>query len=322
MGPSGILNQPLAAYPLREELRWLWRNIRGVRKTNPCTIQPLPEEALLNPIRTCLRLGFVGDIMEMRRKSLNITPAVPLFFQDCDYLIGNLEGTITKAGKPRLDAQRHDPSILDTLAGLFPPDRTFLSVANNHAGDFPPAVFRQFLDLLQHRGYHLFGLRTAPCAHIAGCVQVAAASQWSNRPCTEIASLASLTGCSGTPAFRIAYPHWGYELERFPRPEVVQAGGELLQMHDAVLGHHPHFPQPLTAIRQGDTMKLLAFSLGDFCTGLPFKKFQDGMVCKLDIGPGAGGLWQIGAVRWRFTKVSPAGHDAMQLGFVLPTKVQ
>ena len=202
------------------------------------------------------------------------------------------------------------------MAGLFPPDRTFLSVANNHAGDFPPAVFRHSLACLQNRGVHLFGLRAAPCADIAGYVQLSAASLWSNRPCTEIASLASLTKCNGAPAFRIAYPHWGYELEEFPRPEVVHAGRELLQTYDAVLGHHSHVPQPLTAIRQGDAVKLLGFSLGDFCTGLPFKKFQYGIACKLDIGPGADGLWKIGAVRWCFTKVSTDGHNALQLGFV------
>jgi hypothetical protein len=263
-----------------------------------------------------MSLGFVGDIMEMGRKVLTLSHDVRLFFQGCDYLIGNLEGTMTGAGKPSLDAQRHDPSILDTLAGLFPPDRTFLSVANNHAGDFPAAIFRQSLNRLRSNGFHIFGLRQEPFADIADCVRVTAASMWSNRPCGEIAYLGTLGGNGGSPAFRIAYLHWGYELELFPRPEAVRVGQELLRMYGAVVGHHSHVPQPLAAIRYGDTVKLLAFSLGDFCTGMRIKKFQYGTVCKMEIGPGKDGLWRIGAVRWQYTRVSTQGRDAMQMAFV------
>jgi hypothetical protein len=313
--PSNILNNTGSPYSLRESIGWIWRNIRGVRKTNPCGIRPLPNEAVLNSIRPRINLGFVGDIMEMGRKVLTISPDVRLFFQNCDYLIGNMEGTITGVPKSGLDAQRHDPSILDALAGLFPPDRTFLSVANNHAGDFPAAIFRQSLNRLRGNGFNVFGLRQEPFADIADCVRVVAASMWSNRPCGEIAYLGALGGCCRSTAFSIAYPHWGYELELFPRPDVVRAGQDLLGSYGAVFGHHSHSPQPLTAIRYGDTVKLLAFSLGDFCTGLPIKKFRYGIVCKAEMGPGEDGIWRIGAVRWRYTRVSTQGRGAMQIAF-------
>jgi hypothetical protein len=311
-----ILNNSCASYPLRESIGWLWRNISGVRKTNPCGIQALPQEAVLNSIRTRMTLGFVGDIMDMDSKALSISPDVCLFFEDCDYLIGNMEGTITGAGKPRLDAQRHDPSILDALAGLFPPDRTFLSVANNHAGDFPQAIFMQSLDSLRKRGFHVYGLRQAPFADIAGEVRVVAASMWSNRPCGEIAYLDTLGRCYSPTVFNIAYPHWGYELEMFPRREIVRAGGDLLQTYGAVLGHHSHVPQPLAAIPHGDTRQLLAFSLGDFCTGMRIKKFQYGVACKIEIGPGEDGILRIGTVHWRYTRVLPDAHKTMKVVFV------
>jgi hypothetical protein len=303
-----IRNDLCAPYPLWESIKWLWRNVRGVRKANPCGIRPLPQTCVLNAIVTRITVGFVGDIMDMQGKKLHLSPAVQEFFRNCDCLIGNFEATITRAKKTGPAAQVHDPSILDALAELFPPDRTFLSIANNHAGDFPAAIYRDSLHRLRSSGFHVFGLRTAPFADIAGCVRVVTASMWSNRPCGEIAPLASLDECLSAIVFNIAYPHWGYELELFPRPTIVLAGQRLLQTYGAVLGHHSHVPQPLAALQHDDTTKLLAFSLGDFCTGLKIKKFQYGIVCKVEIGPGEDGAWRIGAVRWHYTRVLPDGR--------------
>ncbi len=152
---------------------------------------------------------------------------------------------------------------------------------------------------------------------IAGDVRVVAVSMWSNRPCEEIAYLSTLGRCDNPTAFSIAYPHWGYELEMFPRPEIVRAGGDLLQTYGAVLGHHSHVPQPLTAIRNVDTsQQLLAFSLGNFCTGMRIKKFQYGVACRLDIGPGEDRIWRIGAVRWHYTRVLPDTYKSMKVVFV------
>ena len=303
------------SYPLRESIGWLWRNIFGVRRANPCGILPLPQDVVMNAIHPRIRIGFVGDIMPLGRKVLNISSGVRLFFQDCDYLVGNMEGTITTAVKSRLDAQRHGPSILDALVALFPADRTFLSVANNHAGDFPVTVFRQSVKCLQDHGFHVFGLREEPYAEIDGSVSILGASMWSNRPCREISYLDALGRSNPPGAFCIAYPHWGYELETFPRPEIVQTGGRLLQSYSAVLGHHSHVPQPFTENHQDNTIKLLSYSLGNFCTGIRIKKFQYGTVCKVDIGPGEDKIWHIGAVRWRYTRVRHITAGAMNIAF-------
>jgi hypothetical protein len=310
---SSSRNDLCAPYPLLESIRWLWRNVRGIRKANPCGIRPLPQQCVLNAIVTRVTVGLVGDIMDMHGKKLHISPAVQEFFRNCDCLIGNFEATITRARKTGLAAQVHDLAILDSFAEIFPPNRTFLSVANNHAGDFPQTIFSQSLDSLRKRGVRVFGLRQAPFAVIAGCVRVVAASMWSNHPCGEIAPLASLDECCGAAVFNIANPHWGYELELFPRPAIVHAGERLLQTYDAVLGHHSHVPQPLAALQHGDTAKLLAFSLGDFCVGLNIRKFQSGIVCKIEIGPGEDGAWRIGAVNWRYTRVAPDSPGTMRV---------
>jgi hypothetical protein len=310
---SNIRNDLCAPYPLLETIRWLWRNVRGVRKANPSKILPLPQRFVLNAIVARISIGFVGDIMDMRGKKLHICREVQDFFRNCDCLVGNVEATITNARKTGLIAQVHDPSILDALEELFPADRTFLSVANNHAGDFPQPIFRDSLESLRKRGFHVFGLRQAPFADIIGSVRVVAASMWSNSPCKEIAPFASLDESHAADAFNIAYPHWGYELELFPRAEIVRMGKRLLRTYGAILGHHSHVPQPLAAVQCEDASKLLAFSLGDFCTGLRIKKFQFGIICKMEIGPGETGIWRTGAVSWRYTRVAPESPGTMRV---------
>ena len=152
--------------------------------------------------------------------------------------------------------------------------------------------------------------------HITDRIRVVAASMWSNRPFPEMVSFESLDRYCESDFFNIAFPHWGYELELFPRPAIVQIGRQLLQRYDAIIGHHSHVPQPLTAFESGDTWKLTAFSLGDFCTGLRMKKYQFGIICRMDIGPGKDGLLQAGAVEWRYTKVSSSTSGTMKVSVV------
>jgi hypothetical protein len=315
---QNLLGEP---YHLRETMGWFWRNIRGVKKSNPCGIQSLPQRSVLNTIQPRIKLGFVGDIMDMRQNTLFISPDVQGFLQSCDFVVGNFEATITAAPKPRLSAQSQNVSILDSLARCFPPERTFLSLANNHAGDFPAAVFRASLDLIEQKGFHVFGLVQAPYVDIAGYLRVVAASMWSNRPFPEMAPFESLERYYAKDVFNIAFPHWGYELELFPRPVIVQINRQLLKRYDAVIGHHSHVPQPLTSYRSENTWKLTAFSLGDFCTALRMKKYQFGIICRMDIGPGQDGRPKVGLVEWCYTKVSPLESGAMEVGVVSELRI-
>lgn len=313
---STFQNHIAESYRFRDTVGWIWRTVWGVRKTNPFGIKPLPQQSSLNAIRPRIMVGFVGDIMDMHQKTLHISYEVQEFIRPCDFLFGNFEATITTTRKPGLLAQVHDPSILDSLALLFPPDRTFLSLANNHAGDFPSAIFQESLTTIRQSGFHVFGLSQKPFVDLTENIHVVAASMWSNQPCPDILPFASFCQYREPATFNIAFPHWGYELELFPRAIIVQTGEQLLQKYDALVGHHSHVPQPLTAFNYLDTVKLLAFSLGDFCTGLKIKKYQYGIVCKVEIGPGEDGLWRMGAVEWHYTKVSPDTPKTMKVGFV------
>ena len=255
-------------YGLREEMGWLWRNVMGVNTFNPCRIQPLPQHSRINQIQPRMVLCFIGDIMDMRRHRLIIGADLKEFARPCDFLIGNFEATITDARKTRPAAQRQDPAILDSLVDLFPPCHTALSVANNHAGDFSADIWHHSISLMEQRGFHVFGFNRNVFVDFQDQARIVAASLWSNLPSSDIVPYESLDQYVLPAGFNIAYPHWGFELEQFPRPSTVREGMRLLQHYDALIGHHSHVPQPLISCNMGDSIKLIAFSLGDFCSGL------------------------------------------------------
>jgi len=296
-------------YDFREEMGWLWRNVMGVKAFNPCGIRPLPQHSELNQIQPRMTLCFIGDIMDMRHHRLMIGADLEEFIRPCDFLIGNFEATITHARKPRLAAQRQDPAILDSLANLFPPHRTVLSVANNHTGDFSADILHHSISLMKQKGFHVFGLNRNISIDCESQVRIVAASMWSNIPFSDMIPFQSLDQHVLPAAFNIAYPHWGFEMEYFPRSSTVQEGLRLLNH----IGHHSHVPQPVMRYRVGDSINLIAFSLGDFCTGLKKRNYRHGLVCKLEIGPGNDGHWKIGTVEWRYTEVKPVADKEMRV---------
>jgi hypothetical protein len=304
-------------YNFREEMGWLRRNVTGVKTFNPCRIQALPQHSYLNQIQPQMTLCFIGDIMDMRGNILMIGAGLKAFVRPCDFLIGNFEATITRARKPRLAAQRQDPAILDSLANLFPSHRTVLSLANNHTGDFSADILHHSTSVIKQLGFHVFGLNRNVSVDFKGQARIVAASMWSNFPSADMISFQSLDQHILSDAFNIAYPHWGFELENFPRPSIVQEGVRLLNYYDAIIGHHSHSPQPVMARRVDDDIKLIAFSLGDFCTGLKKREYRHGLVCKIEIGPGNNGRWKIGAVEWRYTEVTSVDDKKMKVDFAV-----
>jgi hypothetical protein len=54
-------------------------------------------------IEPIYRLSFIGDIMDLGHKYLEVSPAVKDFIKDSDFLIGNLEATINGLKKKLAD---------------------------------------------------------------------------------------------------------------------------------------------------------------------------------------------------------------------------
>jgi len=299
-------------YGFSEKLVWLKNNLLGPSKKFKELTDFIPQKSTINEIVPKIRLGFLGDIMGMRRKELEIGPRIKEFFSDCKYLVGNFEGTLIRGeftGKRVFMAQDHTENILSTLETLFPPERFVLTNANNHSGDFGWEVFNRSYELLSERGFKVIGRRDKPSILLDQEINVVSCTKWSNQPRTPyIVYLDEMDGWLNPEAnFNILSPHWGYEMQLYPNSAQIESGQQLLENWDLIVGHHSHCPQPITSYTINNVNKVLAFSLGDFCIGLKMKKYHYGIVVKADIGPDKMGTWKLGELHWKFTQVHVIG---------------
>jgi poly-gamma-glutamate synthesis protein (capsule biosynthesis protein) len=293
-------------YTDRESVRWLVRYMAGSPIKSAGIAPGASSPCVLNEGVTCRhRLAVIGDIMGMRGHRLVIQDALKEFTSDSDCLIGNLEGTITAkraAIWPISFNERHDTAIAETLAGLFPARKTYLCVSNNHAGDFGKEEFSGSIRTLESKGFNVFGWRDKPYIDINDNMRVVSGTMWSNRKCDYLATLETAEDFAKQGAFSLLYPHMGYEFESSPRPEIVRVAKRAVSIFDAVIAHHPHWPQPVMSEKAGPGSRLLAYSLGDFCCGLRKRLWRYGIVMKMEIGQDHAGKWLAGKVEWRPTE--------------------
>src|SRR5881409_1585429 len=158
---SRYFSQP---YPPREALGWMARNLFGPTQRHRHLTAYVPSGTPANAISPRLSVAFIGDIMPLGgTERWRVDPELARFLSGADLLVGNLEGTIVEGRAPRVFlGQRHTPAVLDFLAELFPPARTMLSCANNHAGDFGSRYLERSCDLLQRNGFQVFGTTDRP----------------------------------------------------------------------------------------------------------------------------------------------------------------
>ncbi len=312
--PECRLKKIVSPYNLRETCGWIVRNFSGIRKNRRHFVAGLPHSFVLNENLARVHSAiFIGDIMDMNNRALKIGPDIKEFVAGVDFLVGNFEATITQA-KGAVLAQRHAPQILDALENLFPPQNTYLSVANNHAGDFGKLRFNESLNQIKSRGFNTFGTKFDQYIDIGPKIRVIAGSRWSNQKCAYLGDFNKISEQIETDRFNILYPHWGYELEQFPRPETVGMAKEFLTKFDAIIGHHSHNPQPIVKVAgsPGHPNKLVAYGLGDFCIWETLKHYLYGILLKIEIGEGPKGKLQVGKIEWEYVK-SRAESDKIWL---------
>lgn len=307
-----LRNVIASPYNMRESLCWLAKNITGPSRRNSGIVEPVTSPYILNRIKPQYRLVIVGDILPLGSKHLMIGRRLKDFVSTADYLVGNFEGIITESRRKTYAVavdQRHAPHIIDALEDFFEPRKTYLCTCNNHAGDFGEEEYFKSLMLLESRGFYVFGWNKRPYCDINGEIRIVSGSAWSNRDCNYLFRLEGAGHHVKPAAFNLLYPHFGFELELYPRPETVDFGKKALSKFDALLGHHPHCPQPVTMESVGGINKLLAYSLGDFCFGLKMKKYQYGITMKIEVGQARDKAWLAGRVEWRLTRCKPSGKN-------------
>jgi len=313
---KSILMRPLerlsglpSPYNLVEGLGCLYRESHGPSSRGVQLPYPPNEWTLNEGVTEETVLGFAGDILDTKGLPATIEPDAREFFSNCDAVVANFESIITSLPGHGTSV-RHTPQILDTLERLFPPHSTYLSVANNHAGDYPAEILFDSVHLLENRGFNVFGWIDRPYTEIGKSIRVIGASDWSNASCDSVAMLDD----TKTPvhikqgAFNILFPHWGYELELNPRRSMMRkAKAWVAKGFDAIIAHHGHTPRTIYAVETdtGAPRSLIADSLGDFVCGFAPAWYHFGMVVKAGIGRDHSGRLAIGKLHWEFCETKP-----------------
>ena len=291
-------------YSLKESVGILRRNFKGVNlERNRGIVDPSPRETILHPgDQTVLTVGFIGDIMNIDDKALGYGEQLMEWASSCDLMVGNFEATIhdrkerdgVKWGANQPQAER----IVEDLAEFFDPAKFHLGLANNHSGDYTRSVFERSCAMLRSAGFPLFGMADSPSADIAPELRIVGGTMWSNQNADDMLWLhkpreAGQYKRNG--ALNILYPHWGHELEAWPRPFIVRQAHEFADQYDAVIGHHAHNPQPLE-MRGGVP---IFYGLGDFCFYYNLPTYRYGTICRLEIGrPSPDAPARIRSVAW------------------------
>jgi poly-gamma-glutamate capsule biosynthesis protein CapA/YwtB (metallophosphatase superfamily) len=290
-------------YSFKHGVIFLKNYVTGPSKKYQGSAKFMPNSSLLNKISPKVKLGFIGDIMQMTKYHLEIDPSIKEFFKDIDYLICNFEGVITtKYKRGAIGSQIMAESDLGALKELLPPEKILLSYANNHAGDFGWEEFQKSYKIVKDHGFMVIGRRDEPSILLDKKVNICGVTYLSDQRCFFITRKESYYNKNAK--FNIFLPHWGFELQFYPWPNQVELAKKLLNTWDLIIGHHPHTPQPISIYSTPKGNKGVAYSLGNFCYGVKWKKYHhNGVIAKAEIGPNGENLWQIGQFNWEFIQV-------------------
>jgi len=282
------------------------------------------------------RIGFVGDLMMMRKNNLVFDPDIINFFTGVEIIVGNLEG-IVKLDGHGLFSQAHHPNILPKLQALLTCNAEWLMcLSNNHSIDFGNIHFHDSLTKIDRSPIsYVFGRNDVPNAYYQNPqprINITTATKWSNQHNWDcISEYEDSSVHPGIRAhhlnthFNILYPHWGYENERYVRDSIQDDARAWLtgpnQSWDLIFGHHPHVRQPIMSVptrsaNDAPFHKLVVFSGGNFTSGVHFlraRKHLFGTIMTCDIGPLVAdpSQYAIGDVRWQRTvnvRTTPGGE--------------
>ncbi|MFB6231003.1 MAG: CapA family protein [Salinibacter sp.] len=274
---------PFSPYSLREFVPMVWRRFTGP-PPRPASLDRDLRIRDASPHRT---IGFVGDICPLFGREAQLGEGVRAFLSDCDVVIGNFEGIFSdQAWKPFL--MKHTPDIFEGMERIKPLEDWVVSVANNHATDFGPEALRRTTRRLDRRGIRWLGTADRPRLFLADDLSLTAWTWWLNRPGDGAARYDP--GAPPAPGLHIAFPHWGYEHERQPRPDQTPPDG-----YDLTVGHHTHLPQPL----ERHDGQLVAWSLGNFITGKQLPVLGEGALLRIDLAPSPTGPPELTRARYR-----------------------
>lgn len=223
-----------------------------------------------------MKIALIGDIALFGKNTITDVTYKERFkiikdvFDDCDYIIGNLETPLTFnnrviGGKSAyIKGNPNDVEILSYL-GV-----THVSLANNHMFDFGNQGIEDTLTVLEKNNIDWYGINNKKviiedssskvvlsgyCCYSTngkgmGIVNIFDPSLIENELREDDNSL------------QILSLHWGQEHVHYPNYDHIQVSRKLCKDNNIVIhGHHPHVIQGLEEIDKS----LVAYSLGNFC---------------------------------------------------------
>ncbi|WP_300602003.1 CapA family protein [Niabella sp.] len=268
--------------------------ITGCQNTRPRPAEPVTEQKEPPVEKEQVTITAVGDMMlgsdfpdrhRMPKRSI-LTPLADSLRSD-DFLIGNLEGVITNVAAP----EKKCINPKNCYAFRMPPGSEhyfkeagfdFLSLANNHSGDFGNAGLLQTMALLEKSGIGFAGIKhhqTHTIIHKNGIRYgvIAAGFGWRHLHISHPQQVTTLISqIKDSTDLLIVYFHGGAEgddMDRVLKRKELFHGEDRGDVHafaracvdagaDLVLGSGPHVARGLELYRN----KLIAYSLGNYAT--------------------------------------------------------
>lgn len=251
---------------------------------------PYQEEEVKNDRGSAISIALVGDIMMDRgiRSVVNIHGAGDYsyttkyldFLDQYDTVFGNLEGPISDRGHDLggLYSFRMDPSA---LTALLDSNFSFLSVANNHAGDWGGEAFEDTVDRLRTAGIGTVGGGMSfddatevkvfeADGHSIGFLGFSDfGPEWLEAGDDSAGVLlagsdyhdSAIERASKEVDTLIVSYHFGEEYIPEPNERQRYLARKAIDLGaDIVAGHHPHVIQPVEEYNGG----IIAYSLGNF----------------------------------------------------------
>lgn len=229
-----------------------------------------------------LNINIVGDFFSPKLNGLEFCDALNEKLDNADLNVVNFEGPINT--NKSVPICKSGPNISqDPVAPVFLKEHgfTLFSLANNHSMDYGEQALDATIDCLNedcivgaglwHEAYKIktleirgkkigflaitqyeFGVLddTAFCDNKKGAA-------WVGHPCVDKLIVGSKQQCD----YLVVLPHAGLEYFTLPLPELKTLYRHFVDMGaDAVIGGHPHVPQPWEVYNN----KPIAYSLGNF----------------------------------------------------------
>jgi hypothetical protein len=313
-GPDGETDRerlPLIghAYDWPLEPLIFWNKLTGPRRAHRGLTTFIPSRRRWADVDPKVRIAFLGDVLPEQPKQFLIGESIARFLSGADYLVLNLEGVICERGGV-LNAVRHDGAILDFLAELFPPERTIILCANNHAADCGREALERTFRSLTDAGFRIAGRHDKPSIRLPEGIQLSNGTEWLNVRRPYVPRLADADGAIDPDArFRVLCPHWGMEMMLYPSPRRIERARQLAGRWELIVGHHPHCPQPIAE----ENGRLVAYSLGNFAWGAAKESMGHGAALRVTVGPDAEGTWRLGESHWTFVAQTPEAGGRLQL---------